>query len=310
MSTLASIANKQLACGGETANTGKLGCPKELATPLHLIAFKKGTVIPSTTEWNLAYINVEIQKGNYTPLIEAEAFEKMSSDDSMSTNQRGLDRLSVKGLPKYKLTFEEGHEFYKQLAKLTSNKQLDFAIGDEEGNWKLGVNADGDYVGLTAGQVIAELTSEKELGGESESKALIVQFTDRLQWDQNYVIFGKDELGWNPGDVQGANGVTLSFDSVPVTADTDIVIDAVFSSDMTTKVLGLVTTDFLVTVQGVTVPHTFAESNGQYTLTIAALQLADIVVVDLFDSTLNTQRILNNGILYSSDVVSEDTVAP
>lgn len=313
MSTLASIADKKSACGGAEANTGRLGCPVEFKTPKHLIGMKKGTVIPKETEWTVDYINLQTQAGLYIPLTEAEDFERLSSDDTMNANTSGVERLGLKGLPKYKLTFEEGNEFYRELSKLTSYKALDFAIGDEDGNWKLAKRTDGDYEGLSAGQVLAELTMEKETNGLAESKALIVQFLDRDQWDNGYKLFGASELGWKPRDIQGVNGVTLSYEAIPAATDTVLVVNAVLNADMISPVEGLVLADFLVMVNGATVVPTLVEESatipGQYSITVVAISLNDVVVTDLFDSTLNLHNIISNGVLYRSDSISETAVA-
>ena len=313
MSTLASIADKKSACGGAEANTGRLGCPIEFKTPKHLIGIKKGTIIPKETEWDIDFINLQTQAGIYIPLTESEDFERMSSDDTMNANSSGVERLGLKGLPKYKLTFEEGNEFYRQLSKLTSYKALDFAIGDEDGNWKLAERTDGDYEGLSAGQVLAELTMEKETNGQAESKALIVQFLDRDQWDKDYKIFGAAELGWKPRDVQGINGVSLAFNAIPAAADTILVVDAVFNADMISPVEGLVLTNFLVLVNDATVVPTLVTESatvpGRYSITISAISLSDKVEVDLFDSTLNLHNIISNGVLYRSDSIVETAVA-
>lgn len=311
MAYLANIANKISDCGGKSANTGKLGCPIEFKTPLHMIAMKKGFKIGGLTDdFTLAFINLQIQKGNFIPLVGAETFEKMSSDDSMSTNTRGVERLSVPGLPKYKLVFEEGHEFYRELAKLTSFKAFDIIIGDEEGNWRMAVDSNGDYGGFDAGQVLAELTDEKELGGESESKALVVQFLDRDQWDKDYKIIGRDELGWKPEEVQGINSVELSFNAIPAALDTVIDVKAVLAGDRNYLIEGLLAPNFVVTVNGATVAATLAEGTpGNYQLTIAAVAATEIVTVDLFDSTLNSNIILSNGVLYRSEVISEQVTA-
>ena len=311
MAYLKDIANKLSGCGGADANTGKLGCPVEFKTPLHMLAMRKGfKVNAATDDFNMAFINLNIQKGNIVPLVGAETFEKMSSEDSMSTNTRGVERLSVLGLPKYKLVFEEGHEFYRELAKLTSFKAFDIMIGDEEGSWKMAIDSDGNYSGFDAGQVLAELTQEKELGGESESKALIVQFLDRDQWDKDYKIFGAEELGWKPEEIQGVNGVELAFNAVPADADVIIDVSAVLNGDRNYLIEGLVQADFIITVAGVVaVISVFAEGTpGNYQLTIPAVTTGQIVTVDLFDSSLNSNIILNSDILYRSEVISETTV--
>ena len=126
--SLETIASKKASCGGTNADTGKLGCQIEWGTPLHVIGIQKGFVIPKATVWNKAYIDQQVQLGKFIPLIGAESFDNESSEDAVTTNSRGVDRLNTLGLPKYKFTYEEGHEFYKEMAKLTSFKALSISV--------------------------------------------------------------------------------------------------------------------------------------------------------------------------------------
>jgi hypothetical protein len=311
MGIISTIANKK-ACGmGIGINTGKLGCLSLFGTPLHFIALKKGFVIPATADFNEAYIRGLVQDGTAVPLIDAASFEDISSEDTMSTNAAGQERLNLKGLPKYKLMFEEGHEFYRQIAKFTSFKSWDFMIGDENGNWMLAKTSDGDYKGFTAGQVVAEMRKTKVQGGDPESKAVTVQFLDRLQWDENYGILHAENLDFTPQEVALVNGANIDFTAVPADAETKLEISVVLNSDETSPVEGLLLADFVLTKDGVTEAITLVAevSAGNYELTIAAVAVGEIYALDLFDSINNWHIIDSNDVLYRSDTESVTSVA-
>ena len=192
--SITSIANK-LPCGGASAaNTGKLGCLSLFGTPTHMLALRKGTKILAAADFDIAYLLPLVQAGTIIPLINASAFEDVSGEDTYSTNTSGVKRLNLKGLPEYKLMFEEGHEFYRQIAELEGYKNFDYIIGDEEGNWMLATNSDGTFSGFAAGHSTPELTKRKVAGGDAESKSFLVQFLLRSQWDSNYAILHVDEL--------------------------------------------------------------------------------------------------------------------
>ena len=309
MSTLISIIDKVNNCGGSTANTGKLGCLQVFGTPLSVILTKKGYVIPKETDFTLAFLQTEVQNGNLIPLIEASSFEDMSSEDTFSTNAAGVERLNLQGLPKYKFMFEEGHEFYRQLSKLTSFKSKGAILIDDSGRWLFGLNADGDYVGLTIGQVNAEIRKTKVQGGDAESKSVTMQFLDRLQWDLNYGIIERDLVGFTPSDVPTVNGVNIAFSAVPADADTTIEVEVLLSSDNSSVVEGLLVDDFLVQVNGSTVtPSLLAEATpGNYTLTLAALATSDVVTVDLISG--NYSIIVSEDVLYRADILGSATVS-
>jgi len=294
------IANKNVDCGEVGADTGFLGCQIEFGTPLHAIGFKKGSIIPKETIFDKVFLDTMVQIGTATPMIDADSFEETSSEDSMNTNSRGVDRLSVLGLPKYNFTYQQGHEFYRELAKITSFKKLDFIFGDDQGNWKLAVNSSGDFTGFSAGQVLAKMTKTKVQGGDPESKTVVIQMLDREQWDKNYAILERSLLDFSPQEIGGANGVEITLAPVAAAA-TSISFSAVLKSDRATPVGGWDETNVSLTADGVEVAiSALTEGNdGEYVGTIAAQTAGKKLLLTTYDSTTNTVRILAEGVVYS-----------
>ncbi len=310
MSTISSIADK-VACGGAAkSNTGKLGCLSLFGTPEHLLAFKKGTVIPGNTEFNIAYLEPLIQSGTVVPIMGASAFEDVSAEDTYSTNSSGVKRLNLKGLVEYSLTFEEGHEFYREIAKLEGYKNYDFVIGDDEGNWMLATRSDGSYRGFTAGHLTPEMTKRKVSGGDAEMKKLMVQFTERNEFDTNYAILHQAELDFSPVDIPSVNGANLTFNAVPADAETSLSVMAVLSGDNNTVIEGLAVENFIYTVDGATVvPSGLTEDTpGNYTLTVAAVATGEVLVLDLWDGSLNVDVTKLGSVLYRSDELTATVV--
>jgi hypothetical protein len=311
MAVLDNIGNKVNSCSGDQILTGKVGCNVEFFTPLHLIGLKRGTIIPLGTDFNQAYINSLVQLGIAVPLVGADNFEPLSSEDSMFTYASGIEVKNLEGLPKYKLTYREDHQFYREMAKLEGFKNLDFIIGDNKGNWKMVVTSSGDWKGFTAGMVLPEITQDRIQGGDPESKSLQVQFTNRREWDINYVIFLRENLDNDPEDFQGVNGVDLTFDVVPADAAVEIVVKAVISSDMVTPVEGLDVDDFLYTAAGSTeVPSGVVESpEGVYTFTVTALVAVEELTIQNYDSSANKNVVISDsGVTYRSNVLAATVV--
>tara|TARA_R110002020_G_scaffold453632_1_gene668614 strand:- start:11525 stop:12454 length:930 start_codon:yes stop_codon:yes gene_type:complete len=309
MSTLVDIMSKLEECGGSQANTGKLGCLQQFGTPLSVILTKRGFVIPKETVLNIEFLESNVQNGNLIPVIEASAFEDVSGEDAYTTNAAGVERLNLKGLPKYKLWFEEGHEFYRQMSKLTSYKSKGAILIDDDGRWLFGVNSDGDYIGLTLGQITAEMRKTKVQGGDSEMKALSMQFIDRYQWDESYGIIERNALGFGQDEIPVINGVNLSLGEIPASNDLEVKVKAVLASDGSSPIEGLIATDFVVTSNGGSqVPSGIVEATpGEYVLTVSSLS-AGVLLVDLYDSSENLDVIISGGVLYRSDVISETIV--
>jgi len=305
------IASKKVCGGSEGANTGKLGCLSLFGTPTHLIALSKGFEVLATEDFNFDYLAPLVQKGTMIPLIDSSAFEDVSSEDAYSTNARGIKRLNVKGLPEYKLRFEEGHEFYRELSKMESFKRYDYLIGDAEGNWMLVKKSNGNYQGFTAGHTTPELTKRKVEGGDPEYKTFLVQFLDRLQWDKNYDILHAEDLDLTPQEMPVINGTEIAFSAVPASADTDLIVTVVLASDKSTVVEGLVDTDFEVKVDDVAVViSTVVEAPlGTYTITIPAVTAAQVVTVEQYDLDALANVALSNGVLYRNTLDNSAVVS-
>tara|TARA_R110000772_G_scaffold188838_4_gene299935 strand:- start:258 stop:1187 length:930 start_codon:yes stop_codon:yes gene_type:complete len=309
MSALIDIMSKLEDCGGDSANTGKLGCLQAFGTPSSVILTAKGFVIPKETELTIAYLQGEVQKGNLIPLIESSAFEEMSSEDAYSTNSAGVERLNLKGLPKYKLMFEEGHEFFRQMSKLTSYKSKGAILIDDDGKWLFGVNSKGDYVGLTLGQVTAEMRKSKVQGGDAESRSLVMQFTDRYQFDSSYGIVERDNIGFSQEEVPTINGANVKLTAIPSSGSTSISVAIVLASDESSPVEGLTASDFVVTSAGGSqVPSASTEvTPGQYTLTVTSLS-AGSLVVKLFSDADNYDVVIVGDLLFRSNIESATIV--
>lgn len=307
MAAISEIENKVNSCSGQDVATGKLGCNVEFGTPLHLIGLKSGTSIPAATVFNLDYINGLVQAGTAIPLVGADNFEPLSSEDAMFTWPSGIEQKNLDGLPKYKLSYSEGHQFYREMDKMEGYKQLDFLIGDNLGNWKMVKKSDGDYKGYSAGMVVAEMTKDAAQGGDPESKSLIVQFINRREWDQDYIILLRDNLTNDPEDFQGVNASTLAFDVTPAAAATEIVVSVILDADNNTPVEGLLVPDFLYTVEGVTeVPSGIAEVSGVYTLTVVTLVAAETITLQLYDSTaIKNIIITSSGATFKSNIITQ-----
>lgn len=312
MDTLENIASKKICGGANSANTGKLGCLSLFGTPENLIAIPRGFVIPKETVFNLDYITDKVKIGKFTPIIGASNFEDVGGDDNYNTNSSGEKRNNLQGLPEYKLWFEEGHEFYREISKLRSYKSYDYLIGDDEGNWMAAKNSNGDFKGFTGGHLTPEMRKNKAKGGDSEMKAILVQFLNRKEWDINYDTFHSENLDFATEDIPAVNGVNLTITEIPTTGATVLKVKAVLAQDNNTLVEGLVLADFKVTSAGVNNPVTAVNeaTPGNYELTITAVVLAEEQIAYLNETGVDSNIILNEGILYRSNSVSETTIAP
>ena len=144
MAVINTIASKSAGCGGEEINTGDLGCDIAFGLVTHALGLSKGVVIAKETELSLSVIEALVQKGDIIPLMDAFSSEPTMSEDTLETSPLGVEALTLKGLPKYSLTMKKGQNYYKQMAKLTGFGNINYVLGDVNGNWKFAVTSSGD----------------------------------------------------------------------------------------------------------------------------------------------------------------------
>jgi hypothetical protein len=304
MAVINTIASKSAGCGGGAINTGDLGCDISFGLVIHALGFAKGTVISKDVELTLSLIEELVQKGEVIPLMDAFSSEPTMSEDTLETSPLGVEALTLKGLPKYSLTMKKGQEYYKEMAKLTGFGNINYVLGDVNGNWKFAVDGNGDFTGFTAGQTLAAITTPAT-ATETEKKTFTFQLTDRSQIDSTYAVI-EAANAFPISNISGVNGVEFSFADangpvVPASGDTTLSIKAVLSADRITDIDGLVVADFLSSAGTVSAIPT--SGNGFYTLTVPALT-AGLLTLKTQDSTLGTDVIVNSNILFKSNLLS------
>jgi len=308
MAVINTIASMSAGCGGESINTGDLGCDIEFGLVIHALGFKKGVVIPASTDITQDYIDGLVQSGDVIPMMDAFSSEPSIADDTLETSPLGVEALTLKGLPKYMLTMKAGQYFYKQMSKLTGFGNINWVLGDVNGNWKFAVNTDGAFTGFTAGQTLSAITTPAT-ATETEKKSFTFQLTDRTQIDLSYAVILSANL-FPISDVTGINGVLLSYADVngavpPASGDTTLKVKALLAADKHTGIAGLAATNFKYTVNGVAeVPTLVDNGDGFYTLTITALA-ASTILLNIYDSTVNKDVAIVSSELYRSNVLSE-----
>lgn len=304
MAVINTIASKSAGCGGEAINTGDLGCDISFGLVIHALGFAKGTVISKDAELTLSVIEALVQKGEVIPIMDAFSSEPTMSEDTLETSPLGVEALTLKGLPKYSLTMKKGQQYYKEMAKLTGFGNINYVLGDVNGNWKFAVDGNGDFTGFTAGQTLAAITTPAT-ATETEKKTFTFQLTDRTQIDSTYAVV-EAANAFPISNITGVNGVEFSFADangavVPASGDVTLKVKAVLSSDRITDIEGLVLADFNTSAG--TISAISDDGNGFYTLTVSALSTG-LLTVRTKDSTLGTDVIANSNVLFKSNLLS------
>jgi hypothetical protein len=305
MAVISTIASKSAGQGGGDINTGDKGFNISFGFVIHALAITKGTVITKDTELKPSVIQALVQKGKIIPFMDAFSSEPTMSDDVLETSPLGIEALALKGLQKYALTMKKGQNYYKEMSKATGFGNFDFILGDVDGNWKFALNPNGDFVGFTAGQVLASMTTPAT-ATETEKKTLTFQLTNRIQNDSDYAVIEADNA-YPISEVTGINGVILSYEDasgpvVPASGDTTLKVKVVLDSDRITGIEAMVVTNF-VTSAG-TITGISDDLNGFFTLTVPALT-AGSLTLKTFDPTLLVGAIDLSGTLLRSAVLTQ-----
>jgi len=303
MAVISTIASKSAGSGGTTINTGDLGGDISFGLVIHALGFKKGVKIPANTDLTLTYIQGLVQKGDVIPLMDAFASEPTMSDDTLETSPLGVEALTLKGLPKYSLTMKKGQNYYKEMAKLTGFGNVNWVLGDVNGNWKYAVTTDGDYTGFTAGQTLSSITTPAT-ATETEKKSFTFQLTDRNQIDASYAVI-EAANAFPISDVSGVNGIQFTFEDangpvVPASGDTVLKIKAVLSSDRITAIESILAPAFKFSGGAVTVS---SSGEGFYELTVTALG-SGVISLETQDASTLTSAIILAGDLYRSEILT------
>jgi hypothetical protein len=304
MAVINTIASKSAGCGGEAINTGDLGCDISFGLVTHALGLSKGVVIGKDTELTLAVIEALVQKGDIIPLMDAFSSEPTMSEDTLETSPLGVEALTLKGLPKYSLTMKKGQNYYKQMAKLTGFGNINYVLGDVNGNWKFAVTSGGDFTGFTAGQTLSAMTTPAT-ATETEKKTFTFQLTDRKQIDSTYAVI-EAANAFPISNVTGINGIEFSYaDSngvvVPASGDVTLKVKAVLESDRSTEIEGLVLANFISSAGTISVISD--DGNGFYTLTVPALS-SGAVTVTTKDAALAVNVVKVSSVLYRANLLS------
>lgn len=254
----------------------------------------------------LSYIKEEQQKGNIIVLqgVVETSFE--TADDNYTTRTgSGIEKLSGKNPIKVTYTFDNGMYFAKACQALKSFNQYNLAMYDSEGNKLLADTKSGEYKGFACYQINPG-TYTPSNGADSSMFTITLQF-NREEWDSRVNWITNENLDYiAETELDGYNDLTIEI--VEATdATTDIVFDVYSKADnKKVAISGLDASDFALTVAGasdtiVSVTPS-ATVQGRYTaVSTTSLSASDEITLKSFDSTLSTDIIDVEGVLYKSN---------
>ena len=300
------------ACGAASfigTNTEK-GCPDLLEAAQDLWLLSPSLKIAPDEEIDSDYIKSLQKAGQLVILKGVSTFQETGSDDATETLEDDTMLLANQGKYKYTATFAgKGLFFNKALSALRSHEGWKLAVVNKKGDVFLTHNPEtGQTFGFKLGmvknnklQVATNTTSTKP--------GIDMQLLNRYELDDYYVRWDQANLGFDPRLVEPISQMFISLVNNP--ADTDTTITAKVLTDRGRKdvVTGILFSQFLNTVDGVTNNPTGGDDSvteGTYVLTgMTALNSGEKGTFKAFDNSANSSviEVAGDG-LYKSNTVN------
>jgi hypothetical protein len=310
MATIANIINLVKCGAGAVLGTGTKGCKPFLKKVSAIWLTANGFKFDGSRDLDEDYIKELQAEGKLIVLKGVRTFTDNSQDDTIDELEDGTKQVARLGLYEFMLEFINGLYFNAALNSLSSYGNYDILFIDREGNI-LGTKAsDGSLKGVTAGMIQSQRLMWAT-DSQAQRERLAFQLLERSEIDKDYVFIQREQLDFNPGQVDGINEVVLSYAVAPSDLDTQLTIKAVTKQDGK-AFTGADYSDFLVKVNGATNNPTAGDDSataGTYVLTgISALATNDVVVSELYDNVNSRDVITLDTDLYKSDEISATVV--
>ena len=302
-------------CGaGEVLGTGLNHCPIDINRITTLGLVKRGFKFDNAESLNLAYIKEQQQLGNIIILQGVVETTPETADDNITTRTgSGIEKLAGKNPVKWSFTFDNGIYFSKALQELISYGAYDLVFWDSLGSMFLVTTLANEYKGFSCYQINAGVYTPSN-GADAASQMLTLQL-NRNEYDTRISWITSENLDYTADtDLDGYNDLTIEVIS-GYSTNTDIVIDVYSKADnKKVAITGLAKEDFALTIDGtsdVIVSLTpVVGVSGRYTIvSTTTLTLDDEVTVKTYDSTLLTDIIDVEGVLYKSNTATYKVIA-
>lgn len=314
---LSDIVSK-LSCSLSSAlGTGLRGCDFNLENVESIALIPAGKTIPASAAYDRDYIRGLQKDGEWIVLNNVYGATWTPEEDQVETSEsKGIESVTRKGLYKLELMFKNGLYQQKVLNSLAGYGRWDVILFDEDGN-QIHVDVSGGGIkGFATGRFSVSPIEFKN-GTNSMKTKVIMQFIKAKQFSADIGFIGASVLTFNPDEIEGVNQVRLTIPTAPSDSGTTVVVKTVLDKDGSTFIGGLAASNFLVKVDGATATISGSPTadavNKTYTITIPALNTGEVVTVDLYDSG-NSKDVITVGtapddILYQSKTVSTTVVA-
>jgi hypothetical protein len=213
--------NKFGLCAEDVLGTGQGECPiTDFGDLKGLGLLKKGSKLNLATDTlSEATFRALITGGKLHQLVNSYAFEDTTPENERSTSSDGLMQTIREGKPMYSFTFKKGMYNAKAMQSLKGNNRWDAYFYFTEG-LLVALDTAGENLKGFNGSMFDVDSYKFKQGAETELSKVSLQLSDAKEFNQRFVFFTWEELGFNALEIEGVIEANVSFNAAPVAGST------------------------------------------------------------------------------------------
>ncbi|WP_299116936.1 hypothetical protein [uncultured Winogradskyella sp.] len=266
------------------------GCPEDFKKDYTTWFLDTSLEIPSTQEINETYIKSLQSSGKLIIVPRMSNLTDIGSDDTTETQEDDTIVTTTEGKYRFEMTYNHSMYFNKALGSIEGFGNYRMVRIDIKGNMLLTEGASGGVRGFATNE-IKRGKQQVAKSAASAKRMLRVQLANRFETDDNYVLWKRENLGFDPRNIAPVTQIFLSLTAVPSDTDTTISVKAVVDRGRKTALSGALFGQWLNKVNGSTSNPTAGDDSttaGTYPLTVAALSTNDTGTISLYDNSGNS----------------------
>ena len=278
-------------CLTSRKNLGLPDCVVEVGIPRGFIITPKGWGIDlSTDAFNKAYVDEQIQLGNFIPVLGAVEFTNNTPEPTTEEYQGGIMSVVRNGLPQMSFKFIKGGWKYAS-ALYSYNSQQAYDVLLVFGNGAIAGATNGTrFTGFDLGMLNSGTFMFTD-GSATNSVSISMQLIDSEQYNSNVAILSPDVLDFKANtDLQPITDIVIT--GRADASENKVYFKAKFEMNQSSNLGGIAIANLRSLVNGVSdtivalsLSYDSLTEEWSYTPT-ATLVVSDTVVVQLYDNTV------------------------
>ena len=271
-------------CAVTRKGTGYIECVQELGTPIGVIKTPVNWSLDIDTETfdSLAYIQTEIQKGNFVPFIGGFNFTDNSAEAVFQESQTGNKSKVRDGKPEFMFDYQNGY-CWNKAAFSHNSRNCGIIIVWDNNVFGFHVSSDGTKLKALRANYFNVGTFKNNDGANNLTTPISIQLRDANAYNAEMALV--EPLTYDYEDINGIIDVNIAIPNPP--ADTDTTIDVQITASCNSLLYLSVFTADTLEITGKTVSLvSYNATTNLYTITVAeAFTSGDTYTVSVGDGT-------------------------